>query len=85
MKILVGENKMGLMDKLKENKIPIAKGVLVGTAVAVGGITLDATAFNTSLYDIAVNSANRSVGWDVLGFLAGTYETVRNYVAKKGK
>lgn len=69
---------MGLVDKIKQYKTPIAKGALVGTAVALAGITIDAMAYNTSLYDIAVNSWNRSIGWDMLGVLTGIYEGLRN-------
>jgi len=73
---------MGLVDKIKKYKTPITKGVLVGTAVALGGITIDSMAYNTSLYDIAVNSFNRSVGYDILGILTGAYETLRNLKGK---
>ncbi|MCX6774727.1 MAG: hypothetical protein NTY99_01405 [DPANN group archaeon] len=73
---------MELADKIKQYKMPIAKGLLVGTAVALAGITIDSTLYNTSLYDIAVNSINRSVGWDILGALTGAYETLRSYSAQ---
>jgi hypothetical protein len=68
---------MTIRETIRKYKLPIAKAATVAAGVALGLTSLDALVHNTSINDIAVNSWNRSLAYDVLGALAGTYDGLR--------